>query len=140
MRHQIPLGEPVTGELRCSVIRRAYARVPGCERLTGTHILRHTAASRLLQAEAHPKWIADLGHRSIDTTESLPHAQRVDGIPESVTQGDFRFGVADVYDSGLFRPHTSQLQKNETAQITRQQSCSSSATGKVLLKWLSSLV
>jgi len=51
------------------VIRRAYARVAGCERLTGTHILRHTAASRLLRAGADLKRIADiLGHRSVDTS------------------------------------------------------------------------
>lgn len=43
--------------------------MPGCERLTGTHILRHTAASRLLRAGVDLKRIADiLGHRSIDTT------------------------------------------------------------------------
>jgi integrase/recombinase XerD len=37
--------------------------------LTGTHILRHTAASRLLRAGADLKRIADiLGHRSIDST------------------------------------------------------------------------
>jgi site-specific recombinase XerD len=51
------------------VIRRAYAAVPRCERLTGTHVLRRTAASRLLRAGADLKRIADvLGHRSIDTT------------------------------------------------------------------------
>ena len=51
------------------VIRRAYAAVPACGGLTGTHILRHTAASRLLGAGADLKRIADiLGHRSIDTT------------------------------------------------------------------------
>lgn len=69
VRHRIPFGEPVTRELIRGVIRRAYARVAGCERLTGTHILRHTAASRLLRAGADLKGIADiLGHRSIDTT------------------------------------------------------------------------
>jgi site-specific recombinase XerD len=69
VRHRLPLGAPVTRELVRGVIRRAYAVVPGCERLTGTHILRHTAASRLLRAGADLKRIADiLGHRSIDTT------------------------------------------------------------------------
>jgi integrase/recombinase XerD len=33
VRHRIPLGEPVTRELIRGVIRRAYARVAGCERL-----------------------------------------------------------------------------------------------------------
>jgi integrase/recombinase XerD len=69
VRHRIPLGEPVTRELIRGVIRRAYARVAGCERLTGTHILRHTAASRLLRAGADLKRVADiLAHRSVDTS------------------------------------------------------------------------
>ncbi len=69
VRHRFPLGAPVTRELVRGVIRRAYAAVPGCERLTGTHVLRHTAASRLLRAGADLKRIAYvLGHRSIDTT------------------------------------------------------------------------
>jgi site-specific recombinase XerD len=69
VRHRLPLGAAVTRSLVRGVIRRAYAAVPGCERLTGTHILRHTAASRLLRAGADLKRIADiLGHRSIDTT------------------------------------------------------------------------
>jgi site-specific recombinase XerD len=38
-------------------------------RLTGTHVLRHTAATRMLRAGVSMKEIADvLGHRSIDTT------------------------------------------------------------------------
>lgn len=69
VRHRLPLGEPVTRELIRGVFRRACARVAGCERLTGTHVLRHAAASRLLRAGADLKHIADiLGHRSIDTT------------------------------------------------------------------------
>lgn len=69
VRHRMPVGEPVSRELIRGVLRRAYARVAGCERLTGTHILRHTAASRLLRAGADLKRIADiLGHRSVDTT------------------------------------------------------------------------
>ena len=68
VRHHLPVGGPVTRELVRGVIRRAYARVGGCERLTGTHILRYTAASRLLRAGADLKRIADLlGHRSLDT-------------------------------------------------------------------------
>jgi site-specific recombinase XerD len=69
VRHRLPVGLAVSRELVRGVIRRAYATVPGCDRLTGTHILRHTAASRLLGAGADLKHIADiLGHRSIDTT------------------------------------------------------------------------
>jgi site-specific recombinase XerD len=71
VRHRLPtgIGIGVSRELVRGVIRRAYAAVPGCETFTGTHILRHTAASRLLRAGADLKRIADiLGHRSIDTT------------------------------------------------------------------------
>jgi len=69
VRHRPPIGVAVTRELVRGVIRRAYATVPGCEELTGTHVLRHTTASRLLRAGADLKRIADiLGHRSIDTT------------------------------------------------------------------------
>jgi integrase/recombinase XerD len=52
VRHRWPLGAAVTRSLVRGVIRRAYAAMPGCERLTGTHVLRHTAASRLLRAGA----------------------------------------------------------------------------------------
>jgi site-specific recombinase XerD len=69
VRHRVPLGAPVTRELIRGVMRRAYARVPGCESWTGTHVLRHTAATRLHRAGADLKRVADiLGHRSIDTT------------------------------------------------------------------------
>jgi integrase/recombinase XerD len=69
LRHRLPVGTGVSREVIRAVIRRAYATVPGCEHLTGTHILRHSAASRLLRAGADLKRIADiLGHRSIDTT------------------------------------------------------------------------
>jgi integrase/recombinase XerD len=69
VRHRVPAGIAVSRELVRGVIRRAYAAVPGCGELTGTHILRHTAASRLLRAGADLKRIADiLGHQSIDTT------------------------------------------------------------------------
>ncbi|MCE9567506.1 MAG: tyrosine-type recombinase/integrase [Planctomycetes bacterium] len=69
VRHRPPIGVAVTRELVRGAIRQAYGVVPGCERLTGTHVLRHTTASRLLRAGADLKRIADiLGHRSIDTT------------------------------------------------------------------------
>ncbi|HLW68625.1 MAG TPA: tyrosine-type recombinase/integrase [Gemmataceae bacterium] len=69
VRHRLPVGLAVSRELVRGVIRRAYATVPGCGPLTGTHILRHTAATRLLGAGADLKRIADiLGHKSIDTT------------------------------------------------------------------------
>jgi site-specific recombinase XerD len=69
VRHRIPVGAAVSRELVRGVMRRAYASVPGCEDWTGTHALRHTAATRLHRAGADLKRVADiLGHRSLDTT------------------------------------------------------------------------
>jgi|688.fasta_scaffold147846_2 integrase/recombinase XerD len=69
VRHRIPVGAAVTRELIRGVMRRAYAVVPGCEGWTGTHVLRHTAATRLRNAGADLKRVADiLGHRTLDTT------------------------------------------------------------------------
>ena len=69
LRHRTPSGVGVSRELVRGIIRRAFAQVVGCEHQTGTHILRHTAATRLHRAGADIKRVADiLGHRSIDTT------------------------------------------------------------------------
>jgi site-specific recombinase XerD len=69
VRHRTPVGAAVTRELIRGVMRRAYAAIPGSEGWTGTHLLRHTAASRLQNAGADLKRVADiLGHRSLDTT------------------------------------------------------------------------
>jgi site-specific recombinase XerD len=69
LRHRAPVGKAVGRELVRGVVRRAYVRI-GCPQWTGTHILRHTAATRLHQRGATLKEIADLlGHRSIDTSK-----------------------------------------------------------------------
>jgi site-specific recombinase XerD len=69
VRHRAPLAVGVSRGLVRGVMRRAYAQVPGCEKWTGTHVLRHTAATRLHRAGADLKRVADiLGHKSIDTT------------------------------------------------------------------------
>jgi integrase/recombinase XerD len=69
VRHRVPRGTPVTTALVRGVMRLAYAKVEGCAGWTGTHVLRHTAATRLLRRGATLKEIADvLGHRSLDTT------------------------------------------------------------------------
>jgi site-specific recombinase XerD len=68
LRLRTPAGVGVSRALVRGVIRRGLARVPGCEGRTGTHVLRHTAATRLHRAGADVKRVADiLGHRSIDT-------------------------------------------------------------------------
>ena len=69
LRHRAPLGTPVSRELVRGVVRRAYARSECPHEWTGTHILRHTVATRLLRKGASLKEIADLlGHQSINTS------------------------------------------------------------------------
>lgn len=68
LRQSPPVGSPVTVALIRKRICRAYA-LSGCPAdWAGTHVLRHTAATRLLRGGACMKEIADLlGHRSIET-------------------------------------------------------------------------
>jgi site-specific recombinase XerD len=69
VRHRILQGTPVSKAVIREVIRDAYAKVNGCRHLTGTHVLRHTAATRIHQRGVSLKELADLlGHRSIATT------------------------------------------------------------------------
>lgn len=69
IRHPLRQGMPISLDtVRCAM-QRAYVKVQGCERWTGTHILRHTAATRILRRGGTLKQIADLlGHHSINTT------------------------------------------------------------------------
>jgi site-specific recombinase XerD len=68
LRHRTPAGLRVSRALVRGVVNRAFARAAGCEGRAGTHVLRHTAATRLHRAGADVKRVADvLGHRSIDT-------------------------------------------------------------------------
>jgi site-specific recombinase XerD len=69
LRHRAPVGEPVSAILVHEVMCRAYRRAGLDQCITGTHVLRHTAASLMYQRGATLKEIADvLGHRSLDTT------------------------------------------------------------------------
>jgi integrase len=69
VRHRAPRDEPVGPSLVRNAVRCAYARCGLAQRWTGTHVLRHSAASRLLRGGASLKDIADLlRHRSINTT------------------------------------------------------------------------
>ena len=69
LRHTVPVGTPMNTENVRGAMRRAYARAGFPETWTGTHLLRHTAATRIQSAGASLKEIADvLGHQSIDTT------------------------------------------------------------------------
>jgi integrase len=69
VHHRAPRGARGEASLVRIAVRRAYARAGLDPRLTGTHILRHTAATRLLRAGASMKEIADvLRHRCLDTS------------------------------------------------------------------------
>lgn len=77
VHHRAPVGAPVAKTTVRGAIRRAFQRagLPW----SGTHVLRHTAARRMLEGGCSLKEIADvLRHRSIDTTAiyakvDLPH-------------------------------------------------------------------
>ncbi|KAE8753433.1 tyrosine-type recombinase/integrase [Paraburkholderia madseniana] len=69
VRHRAPFDLPVTPAVVCSVVRLAYARCGWPGTSMGTHLLRHTVASRMLSNGASLKDIADvLRHRSLNTT------------------------------------------------------------------------
>lgn len=69
VRHRAPQGQRGSTELVHGVMRRAYQKVEGGSDWTGTHVLRHTAATRLHRHGASLKEVADvLGHRCLDTT------------------------------------------------------------------------
>jgi len=69
VHHRPPCGRRVGPAVVRSAMRLAYARAGMDPRLTGTHVLRHTAATRLLRAGVSMKEIADLlRHRSLDTS------------------------------------------------------------------------
>jgi integrase/recombinase XerD len=69
VRHTVPMGVAIAPGLIRGMIRRASARIEGCVHGIGTHVLRHTAATRLHRHGASLKEVADLlGHRCLDTT------------------------------------------------------------------------
>jgi integrase/recombinase XerD len=69
VRHRRLQGVAVSASLVRNVMALAFDRVPGCEHWAGTHVLRHTAATRLHRRGANFKEIADLlGHRCLSTT------------------------------------------------------------------------
>jgi integrase/recombinase XerD len=82
-RHQGPLNAPITAYAIGKIIRGTAARA-GLSALThGPHLLRHTAAQRLIHGGATLKNVADfLRHRSLDTTTiytkiDMPSLRRV---------------------------------------------------------------
>jgi len=62
-------GNPMGREQIRTVIRRAYFKIGIGEKITGTHILRRTVASRIYNKGNSLKMVADiLGHESLDST------------------------------------------------------------------------
>lgn len=69
IRHRAPLTDSVDTSVIRSVVRQAAARSGLDGKLHGPHLLRHSAATRMLHGGASLKEIADvLRHRSLDTT------------------------------------------------------------------------
>jgi site-specific recombinase XerD len=69
VHHRAPVGQAVSNTTVRGAIRRAFSRAGFS--WSGTHILRNTVATNLLEAGASLKEIADiLRHRSIDTTKA----------------------------------------------------------------------
>ena len=67
--HRAPRGKRMTPIGIRGVVVRCAAKAGLARRIRGTHVIRHSVASRWIQAGATLKQIADLlGHRSIDTT------------------------------------------------------------------------
>lgn len=67
--HRAPRGKAMTPIGIRGVVVRSAAAAGLAGRIRGTHVIRHSVASRWIQAGATLKQIADLlGHRSIDTT------------------------------------------------------------------------
>jgi site-specific recombinase XerD len=67
--HRAPIGQPLKPIGIRGIVVRYAARAGMADVIRGTHIIRHSVASSLINAGASIKDIADLlGHRSIDTT------------------------------------------------------------------------
>lgn len=68
VRHAVPKGEPLTSSAVRMVIRRAFERAGVDVPCKGTHVLRRTAATKMIRGGASVKEVADvLRHRSINT-------------------------------------------------------------------------
>jgi site-specific recombinase XerD len=69
VRHRAPVGKSLTSVGICNVVLRLACGAGLRHRVHGAHVLRRSFASRLLNAGATLKQIADfLGHSSIETT------------------------------------------------------------------------
>jgi site-specific recombinase XerD len=68
VRHQLPLGQPLSSGAVQAAVRLAFKRARLTVPFKGAHVLRHTAATRMVRAGASLKQVADvLRHRSLET-------------------------------------------------------------------------
>jgi len=69
LRHAHPFGIPATAHSLKTMVRVAWKRAGLDKQYSGTHVLRHTVATRMKQEGVSLKFIADvLGHHSVQTT------------------------------------------------------------------------
>jgi len=69
VKRRAPVGGPLKSIGVHGIVVRSAARAGLADQVRGTHVIRHSVATRLVNAGAPLKQIADLlGHRSIDTT------------------------------------------------------------------------
>lgn len=69
VRHRPPINTPANLDIIRNAIRNAAKRCGLDDRIRGTHIFRHTAATRMVRAGTPLKEISDLlRHRHLDTT------------------------------------------------------------------------
>lgn len=69
VKHRAPVGGPLKPIGIRGIVVRCAARAGLADRVHGTHVIRHSIASGLINSGASIKQIADLlGHESIDTT------------------------------------------------------------------------
>jgi site-specific recombinase XerD len=67
--HRAPFGTPLNAIGIRNIVRRRATEAGLGDRIRGTHIIRHSVATQLINSGASIKQIADLlGHQSIDTT------------------------------------------------------------------------
>jgi integrase len=69
VRHQLPVGQPLGSAAVKTAVRLAFIRARLTVPFKGAHVLRHTAATRMVRAGASLKQVADvLRHRCLETT------------------------------------------------------------------------
>lgn len=69
VRHQLPVGQAMTSPAVIAAVRQAFTRARLEVPSKGAHVLRHTAATRMVRAGTSLKEVADvLRHRNLETT------------------------------------------------------------------------